>query len=220
MLRSGRGLPKGRGLLRPDAPIPRGSSVFLNIPYDDNFVDLYLAYIAGMAAFGLVPRSAIEIPGGKLRLDRIFALIQLCHGSLHDLSRVEARFNMPFELGLAVAWCDLNESGHIVPKSDHTWFVFASDRGIEKAFSDLLGSDSYIHDGSPQGLFRELCNAFVRSYRRPRVRQMERIFRALRRDLPQIMLDAGAKSAFTTRVFDDLRLAAGDLTDRYVVQPE
>jgi hypothetical protein len=32
-------------------------SVFLNIPYDSAFENLYLAYIAGLSAFGLIPRG-------------------------------------------------------------------------------------------------------------------------------------------------------------------
>jgi len=34
---------------------PVGSFVFLNIPYDDEFQDLHLAYITGAITFGLVP---------------------------------------------------------------------------------------------------------------------------------------------------------------------
>ena len=63
-------------------------SAFLNIPYDDAFQHLYLAYIAGITAFGLVPRATLEIPGGVRRLDRIFELIQTCGHSFHDLSRI------------------------------------------------------------------------------------------------------------------------------------
>jgi hypothetical protein len=101
---------------------------------------LYLAYIAGAAAFGLVPRAAIEIPSGALRLNRIFALLLECRYSIHDVSRLEPRFGMPFELGLALAWSEFNESGRIVPRSEHIWFVFAANRrGIGKSLSDLLG---------------------------------------------------------------------------------
>ena len=127
-------------LTRPDSSIKAAPSVFLNIPYDQGFSDLYLAYIAGAAAFGLVPRAAIEIPGGALRLNRIFALLLECRYSIHDVSRLEPRFGMPFELGLALAWSEFNESGRIVPRSEHIWFVFAANRrGIGKSLSDLLG---------------------------------------------------------------------------------
>ena len=89
-----------------------------------------LAYVAGITSFGLVPRATLEIPGGARRLDRIFDLIKSCRYSFHDLSRVEPdvrrpatpRFNMPFELGLTVAWDKLNP-GH------HVWFVFEAKSG-------------------------------------------------------------------------------------------
>ena len=87
---------------------PERYSVFLNIPYDSAFENLYLAYIAGSNAFGLIPRATLEIPTSQRRLERILQLIQECAYSIHDLSRVELdakapqvpRFNMPFELAL------------------------------------------------------------------------------------------------------------------------
>jgi hypothetical protein len=41
--------------------------VFLNIPYDRNFENLFLAYIAGISAFGLVPRATLEIANSSRR---------------------------------------------------------------------------------------------------------------------------------------------------------
>jgi hypothetical protein len=164
-------------------PKPRKHSadVFLNIPYDTPFESLCLAYICGISAFGLIPRTTLEIPGGQRRLDRIFGLIQHCRYSVHDLSRVELdpkpprtpRFNMPFELGLSVAW------GR-VQKSDHSWFVCESrDFRLTKSLSDLNGTDAYIHHGSITGVFRELCNAFVRKGRQPTIQQMRKIYRRM-----------------------------------------
>jgi len=51
--------------------MPRDSSesAFLNIPYDDRYKNLYLAFIAGLCAFGLEPRAALEIANGERRLD-------------------------------------------------------------------------------------------------------------------------------------------------------
>jgi hypothetical protein len=65
----------------------KAASVFLNVPYDLRFQPLYLAYIVGVTAFGLVPRATLEIPGGTRRLERIFSLIKSCQYSIHDLSR-------------------------------------------------------------------------------------------------------------------------------------
>jgi len=170
-----------------------------------------------VAAFDLEPRATLEIVGGERRLDRTFELIERCRYSVHDLSRVEVdpkrptpRFNMPFELGLAVAW----QRAHT---REHTWFVFeAKAHRIEKSLSDLGGTDVYIHRGSANGLFAELTNAFARTRRQPSVRQMKIIFGALRAELPKLMRDAGTKSPFKARVFDTLRLLAQRLSDRSV----
>ena len=65
------------------------NAVFLNIPYDNRFRKLYLAYIVGLTHLGLEPRATLGIPGGNRRLDRILDLIKSCRYSIHDLSRVE-----------------------------------------------------------------------------------------------------------------------------------
>jgi len=110
----------------PSLPAASWLSAFLNVPYDDAFQHLYLAYIAGLAAKGLTPRATLEVPGGVRRLDRILELIATCRYSFHDLSRVEVDtrrpitpgFNMAFELGLVVAWERLH------PEGEYLWFVF------------------------------------------------------------------------------------------------
>jgi hypothetical protein len=190
-------------------------SVFLNVPYDDRFKSLYIAYIVGLTELGLTPKVTLAIPGGINRLDRIFALIQSCSYSIHDLSRVQmdrtppptARFNMPLELGLAIAWAKLNPSRHI-------WFVSESvDRRAQKSLSDLNGTDFNIHDGSPKGVMRELCNAFVRREHRPTVPRMMKSDDALIRVLPKIKLNSGTTNIFTASMFEDLVTAAAIIRD-------
>ncbi len=190
--------------------------VFLNIPYDPQFSRLYVAYIAGLSAMGFVPRATLEI-GGNRRLDRIVSLLESCAYSVHDLSRVQLdrkapctpRFNMPFELGLAVAWSNANRA--------HRWYVFeAVERRLAKSLSDLDGTDPYIHGGTVQGVMREGCNAFLSAGKKPTVPQMMRMYRELRSNSPRIMREAGAHSMFTARVFSDLCLAAAGLRRKYV----
>jgi hypothetical protein len=162
-------------------------TAFINIPYDDRFQDLYLAFIAGLSAFGLDPRATLEVPGGTRRLDRIYELITSCQYSFHDLSRVQLdtqppwtpRFNMPFELGLVLGWLKTSR------RTNHTWFIFeAVKRRISKSLSDLDGTDPYIHDGRPQGVFRELGNALVRSANEPTMQQMNAIYKSIQNDSP------------------------------------
>jgi hypothetical protein len=193
-------------------PIPDATpnAVFLNIPYDDRFKRLYVAYIVGLIQLGLEPRVTLGIPGGQRRLDRIFKLVQSCRYSIHDLSRVELdrnhpptpRFNMPFELGLAIAWEKLNPSRH-------TWFISETKkRRVQKSLSDLDGTDPNIHDGTVEGVMRELGNAFVRRGPQPTVPEMMRTYRQVVRKLDEIRTKAGTNSLFEARVFKDLCFAA------------
>ena len=198
-----------------------GVGAFLNIPYDPKFERLYIAYIAGLSACGLVPRSALEVPsGGRLhdRIERIFSIVRECPYSLHDLSHVQLdsvkprtpRFNMPFELGMAVAW-------EITKDRGHTWFVFEAQKGrLAKSLSDLRGVDEFVHYGTVAGLLGSLNNAFVRRDHRPRMHEVQSIYRDLRRALPLIQAEAGAKSSFETRVFLDLVVAAGISARRHI----
>jgi hypothetical protein len=191
--------------------------VFLNIPYDKKFDRLFVAYIAGISAFGLVPRATLEIPSSSRRLEKIVKLVGTCRYSIHDLSRVEVdrsaprtpRFNMPFELGLAV-------SGHTGAKRQ--WFVCeAMVFRLSKSLSDLNGTDPYIHDGKILGVFRELCNIFSKPRKQPTVHQMWQIYRELRRTLPAILRNSGSNSLYNTRVFKDLAVAAKICAERLVL---
>jgi hypothetical protein len=195
------------------------AEVFLNIPYDDRFTNLFLAYIAGISAFGLVPRATLEIQGSSRRLEKILALIGACRYSIHDLSRVELdrnaprtpRFNMPFELGLAVAY------QKSATRREHDWFVCeARSLRLLKSLSDLNGTDAYVHDGTIMGVFRELRNIFVRPDRQPTTQQMSRIYREMRRNLPGILRKSGTDSLYKATVFKDISFVASDFANRFV----
>ena len=187
-------------------PQPPGDvSVFLNIPYDRRFSKLCLAYIAGIACFGLRPRATLEIPGSERRLDRITDLIRECQYSIHDLSRVQLnreypptpRFNVPFELGLAVAIAKSEPGG---PQGN--WFVFETmKRRVQKSLSDLDGTEVYVHGGTVRGIFAQLANAFVRSARQPTVGRMQEVFDDLQEYLPSIKREAGTSELFASSVF-------------------
>jgi hypothetical protein len=192
--------------------------VFLNLPYDSKFEPLFLAYIAGVSAFGLLPRTPLEIPGGGRRLDNIFDLLRSCRYSIHDLSRVQVsravprapRFNMPFELGLAVA--------HQQSGGQHTWSVFEEvEHRLSKSLSDLDGSAVYLHRGKPNSVLAELSNAFIRSDRQPTIDQMRAIYRDLRRAKPVILHDAGVETVFAARPFKDLSTFASALADEVIL---
>ena len=203
-------MPRNAGKVTPNA-------VFLNIPYDQGFRSLYLAYIVGLVHLGFEPRVTLGLPDGTRRLDKILEVIQGCSYSIHDLSRVELdrkppfatpRFNMPFELGLAVAWEKSN------PKK-HKLFVFeAKAFRVQKSLSDLNGTDPLIHRGKVSGVMRELCNAFVRPTNQPTVPEMMRAYKAVYRHLAKIMAYAGAESLFEARAFRDLYFVSKGITEK------
>lgn len=136
--------------------------VFLNIPYDRRYEPLFLALIAGLAGLGFTPRCVLEIPHQQNRLQRIFELMTSCASSVHDLSRTSVsraaprcpRFNMPFELGLAIA--------HTLKAGGHQWIAIEEKRyRLQKSLSDLNGFDPYIHGGTPTGVLRVISDAFM-----------------------------------------------------------
>ena len=138
-------------------------------------------------------------------MDRIVSLIETCGYSIHDMSRVELdatppptpRFNMPFELGLSVLHANRNGS--------HTWFLFETlPWRIQKSLSDLNGTDPYIHDGTVEGVFRELAKAFVRAGRQPSVTQMGFLYDKLALTMPRILTDAAAVDPFNPERFETL----------------
>jgi hypothetical protein len=197
----------------------RRDSAFLNIPYDSAYEDHFLAYIAGVAAFGLNPRATVELTGGERRLERIFELIEACRYSFHDLSLVKLdrkrpatpRFNMPFELGLVLGWQNAAPSGH-------QWFVFESSRHrLQKSLSDLNGTDPFVYGSSPAGILREIRNALARHDMQPTAEQMWDIFDVLKvNGAPYILRKTGASSVFEARPFAELVVLARQLAVEFV----
>ncbi len=186
-------------------PLVDPNSVFLNIPYDEEFDKLYLAYVVGLYQLGLVPFLASGIPGGERRLDRVLTLIRNCRYLIHDLSRVELnvaspstpRFNMPLELGMTIAWAKL------YPKR-HTWFVWESEKyRMQHSISDLNGADPYIHEGTVTGIFSELQSAFV--FRdAPPVGEMMKAYDLIERKIGRILATTGTPSIYSATFFKEL----------------
>ena len=184
----------------------RIESVFLNIPYDRAFEDLYLAYIVGLTQLGLRINATLAVPNQD-RLRTIIKLIEESDFSIHDLSRIEAsrgvpRFNMPLELGLALYRSHVTNGKHRV-------FIFESKRyRAQRTTSDVNGIDPQIHNGTPKGLMSGLRNIFRQSGDVTTVPEMLTSYRAVKQKLPQLRRNSGGKSLLSAAVFQDLTLAA------------
>lgn len=192
-----------------ERPLP--DMVFVNLPYSAEYEDRFIAIVATLALLGLVPTAAIVAPTGATRLDRIINLLWQCPASIHDLSWMELdtsapatpRFNMPFELGVAVALSRFRDHQCIVLDTVH--------HRLDKALSDIRGIDPYIYDGTAEGMFRALSNVFFRSGVNPRIARFNRVFDRLKREVARIKTREGYTSLFEAAPFHQIRLLAPDV---------
>jgi hypothetical protein len=188
----------------------RLKTAFINLAYVDSNESLYLALIAGLAGFGLVPVAALHDPTSNPQLSRIFKLIEDSVISFHDLSYIKLdppgpktpRFNMPFELGLAVA---ISLSG---PRR-HRWFVLETKQHrAAKSLSDISGANVQIHDGHAASVFRAISNALARHNPRPTLKQLEAIYGDVRKKARLLKNVDGWPSVFLQAPFKELRVLA------------
>ena len=93
------------------------TGVFINSPFDDAYQASHDAIVLTVVSFGMEPRSALETgTTAKPRMRRIFEALEQSDFSIHDLSRPFgdpshdnlARFNMPFEFGMAYQLAEMS----------------------------------------------------------------------------------------------------------------
>lgn len=137
-------------------------NVFVNVPFDDDYARLFDALIFTITACGYRIRCALdENDSGDIRLDKLVQLIKASPRSIHDLSRVELgandlpRFNMPFELGLALGAKRFGGPSH---RSDRIKIMVAERYKLPAYLSDLGGNDPDAHHAAPDKLIRIVRN--------------------------------------------------------------
>jgi hypothetical protein len=193
------------------------SVAFINVPYSTRYERVYLALIAGVSAYGLVPSAAVRDPSSRFQLERIYELIASAQYSFHDLSFVSLdrkspqtpRLNMAFELGLAVA---VSRSAG----ANHQWYVFDTvPYRLDKALSDLGGIRPRIHDRSPESVLRALMNVLGRLTGGPTLADLLNVYGEVEKSARGIKRDYSL-DLFDTKPFADLIFAAGDAALRYV----
>jgi hypothetical protein len=133
------------------------TSVFLNCPYDLDYRPLFDASVLATVCCGFTPRIASDTGTvAEPRTARIAKAIFESKYSVHDLSRCKgegdanfARFNMPLELGMAIARRYFSRR-----LSDrHDWMAMVpSGHAYGRYISDLAGFDPAVHDSTDSGL--------------------------------------------------------------------
>ena len=124
-------------------------SVFVNCPFDKDFQPCFEAIIFTIAACGYRVRCALEDDdGANLRFDKLVQLIRQSERTIHDLSRVELskaalpRFNMPFELGLAMG---AKRFGNADQRKKTALVMVRQKFALPRYLSDLAGGDQHAH---------------------------------------------------------------------------
>jgi hypothetical protein len=128
-------------------------NVFINCPFDEDFRPCFEALLFAVAAAGYKVRCALEdADSAAIRFEKLRKLIRECPRTIHDLSRIELskdalpRFNMPFELGLAMG---AKYFGDPRQRWNTALIMVRKDYVLSAYLSDLGGNDPVAHNGDP-----------------------------------------------------------------------
>jgi len=141
-------------------------NVFINCPFDDQYIPLLKAILFTIIYLGFTPRIALErLDSGEARINKIIDLIKASKFSIHDLSRIKSskkseyfRLNMSFELGVDIG-CRIFKDGQA---KDKKCLILEKERyRYQKALSDLSNSDIKSHNNEPEEVIRQIRDWFV-----------------------------------------------------------
>lgn len=124
--------------------------IYINCPFDQAYSQSLDAILFTIVLYSFEPRSAVD--HGRVsepRIQRISEALLSSRYSIHDLSRCYgeapdnlARFNMPLELGMAIA---------LQRVATHDWLALVPEGRVHLHFaSNLAGFDLLNHDGTPE----------------------------------------------------------------------
>jgi hypothetical protein len=140
---------------RNSSPDDFSKNVFVNCPFDKDYLSLLRPLLFTVVYLGFKPRIALESKNsGAPRIEKIVAQIRESMYAIHDLSRIQARkkgeffrLNMPFELGLDVG-CRLYSADR---KKHKKCLILEAERfRYQAALSDISGSDIETHNNDPR----------------------------------------------------------------------
>jgi len=147
------------------SPSGYDDNVFVNCPFDGDYLPLLRPLLFTVVYTGLNPRIASErLDSGENRVDKICELIQQSRYGIHDISRLRAarakeyyRLNMPFELGIDYGARRLGPS---FMRSKCCLVLEEEPYAYQKALSDLSGVDIRSHGNQPAEVVRSVRDWF------------------------------------------------------------
>ena len=136
----------------------KADHVFINCPFDEEYRPCFEALLFAITHSGYTVRCALEdVDGANIRFDKLRKLIQESPRTIHDLSRIELganalpRFNMPFELGLAMG---AKYFGGPQQRKNSALILVRKNYVLSAYLSDLGGNDPVAHDHDPRKVIR------------------------------------------------------------------
>lgn len=148
--------------------------VFINCPFDNDYLPLLQAIAFAVIDCGFSPRLAIQEVNGRLRLEKMIDLMRASRLSIHDISRLPAapgelpRFNMSFECGVFVG---LKESGAKRHREKQFLVLDAVAHQLQRTMSDVAGLDPKIHGKDPRKAMDAVRHFLASELRRQTPRQ-------------------------------------------------
>ncbi|EAQ30603.1 hypothetical protein NAP1_07485 [Erythrobacter sp. NAP1] len=145
--------------------------VFINCPFDDDYLPMFRAIVFSVMACGFIPRSARELDdNGEPRIEKLYGIINESRYGIHDICRTELdrandlpRFNMPLELGMFIACKRFGGESH---KSKRTLIFDTEQYRYQMFLSDLAGMDINGHGGNPDNVVARTRNWLANVSRR------------------------------------------------------
>src|SRR6185503_10284670 len=170
------------------------NNVFINCPFDPDYNRLFYAVVFTIHFAGFQARCSKELNDGSDRMRKIIGLIGNCKYGIHDISRVQPRFNMPFELGLDIGF---QEGGNRKYKKKSHLILATHQYRYKKYLSDLAGRDTAAHNDRVADIIvavRDWLNDAEEVKKRhplPSGALIYEAYRKFRRRLPELCKESG-----------------------------
>lgn len=133
--------------------------VFVNCPYDRDYLDLFKITVFTLHACGFgIKLACDDFESGENRLERLKRMMSTSSYHFHDISRLRkkdfkehVRGNMILELGLSLGLIHTKKNQYKLLICDKEKYLY------QKAISDLAGLDAYSHDNNNGTLCTLIC---------------------------------------------------------------
>lgn len=187
-----------------DRPPRLNGDVFINCPFDDAYLPCFEALLFAITLSGYRVRCALEeSDAGDIRFAKLRRLIADSDDTIHDLSRTSVgehgfpRFNMPFELGLALGARLFGDGRQRLKRA---CVMVSRPYTLPRYLSDMAGSDPAYHGDDPRAVIRIVRDHLHNSpdgHRLPGAAHMIALYDRFTADRPELARRASLTEAET-----------------------